>query len=152
MGFPSPFMQITQQMNPNFVGQHQQHMGGPVRYNYPPKLVYGPTGVPMPHEYHPQVNRQPPFLATLDLPDLSRLTNDPILNFPFWLIIPAKFPYDIPKFDDKPGEDPNNHIMTFPLWCSPNSLMDDSIQLFIFHRTLTVSTAKWHIELQHNTF
>jgi hypothetical protein len=28
MGFLSPFMQIPQQMNPTFVGQHQQHMGG----------------------------------------------------------------------------------------------------------------------------
>jgi hypothetical protein len=49
MGFPSPFMKITQQINPTFVGQHQQNMGGPVGYNYPPQLVYHPTGVPMPH-------------------------------------------------------------------------------------------------------
>jgi hypothetical protein len=86
----------------------------------------------MPHQYHPQVNRQLPFLATLDLPDLSRLTNDPILHFPFWPIIPAKLPSDIPKFDGKLGEDPNNHVMTFNLWCSSNSFMDDSIQLRLF--------------------
>jgi hypothetical protein len=49
MGFPSPFMNIPQQMNPTFVGQQQPYMGGPVGYNYPPQPVYGPTGVPMPH-------------------------------------------------------------------------------------------------------
>jgi hypothetical protein len=45
-------------MNPTFTGQNQQHMGGPARYNYPPQLVYDPTGVPMPHQYHPQANIQ----------------------------------------------------------------------------------------------
>jgi hypothetical protein len=152
MGFPSPFMNVPQQMNPTFVGQQQQYMGGPVGYNYPPQPVYDPTGVPMPHQYHPQVNRQLPFLATLDLPDLSRLTNDPILHSPFWPVIPAKLPSDIPKFDSKPGEDPNNHVMTFHLWCSSNSLMDDSIWLRLFQRTLTGSTTKWYIELQRDTF
>ena len=89
-------MQIPQQMNPSFVGQHQQNMGGPVGYNYPPQPVYGPTGVPMPHQHRHQFNQQLIFLATLDLPDLSRLTNDPILHSLFWPVIPAKLPYDIP--------------------------------------------------------
>jgi hypothetical protein len=80
-GFSSPFMNIPQQMNPTYAGQQQQYMGGPTGYNYPSQPVYGPTGVPMPHQYHPQVNRQLPFLAMLDLPDLSWLTNDPILHF-----------------------------------------------------------------------
>jgi hypothetical protein len=57
MGFPSPFMQIPQTMNPTFVGQHQQHVGGPVVYNYPPQPFYSPTGVLIPHQYHPQVNQ-----------------------------------------------------------------------------------------------
>jgi hypothetical protein len=117
-------------------------------YNYPPQIVYGPTGVPMPHQYHPQVSRQLPFLATLDLPNLSRLTNDTILHFLFWPLIPAKLPSDIPKFGDKPGEDTNNHVMTFHLWCSSNSLMDDSICLCLFQRTLMGSATKWYIELQ----
>jgi hypothetical protein len=42
-------------------------MGGNVGYDYPPQPVYGPTGFPMPRKYHPQVNRQLPFLETLDL-------------------------------------------------------------------------------------
>jgi hypothetical protein len=132
MGFPSPFMQIPQQTNPTFVGQHQQHVGGPVGYNYPPQPIYGPTSVPMTHQYHPQVNQYLSFLATLDLPNLSRITNDPILHSLFWPVIPAKLPSDIPKFDGKFGEDPNNHFMTFHLWCSSSSLMDDSIRLHLF--------------------
>jgi hypothetical protein len=119
-------------LNPAYPGQHQPYVGGPNGYNYPPNLVYGPTGVPMPHQYHPQINRQPHFLTTLDLPDLSRLMNDPIFHSPVWPVIPAKLPSDIPKFDGKSGEDPNNHVMTFHLWCSSNSLMDDSVCLHLF--------------------
>jgi hypothetical protein len=41
------------------------------------KTAYAPTGLPtgLPPQSHqyPQVNRQLPFLATLDLPDLSRI-------------------------------------------------------------------------------
>ena len=38
------------------------------------------------HQYalHTHMNRQLPFLATLNLPDLSCLTNDPILYNPSW--------------------------------------------------------------------
>jgi hypothetical protein len=46
-----------------------------------------------PHNYKfPQVNIQLPFLATLDLPDLSMILNDPILHSPYWLVILAKLP------------------------------------------------------------
>jgi hypothetical protein len=128
------------------------NMRGPTSYNYPHNPVLGPTGVPLPHQHYPQVNRQLPFLATLDLPDLSRLTNDPIHHSTVWPAIPAKLPSDIPKFDGKSGEDPNNHVMTFHLWCSSNSLMDDSIRLRLFQRTLTGSAAKWYIELPRASF
>jgi hypothetical protein len=138
--------------NPVYLGQNQPHMRGPTSYNYPHNLVLGPTGVPLPHQHYPQVNRQLPFLATLDLPDLSRLTNDPIYHSPVWPAIPAKLPSDIPKFDEKSGEDPNNHVMTFHLWCSSNSLMDDSIHLRLFQRTLTGFAVKWYIELPHASF
>jgi hypothetical protein len=120
------------------------------------QTAYGPTGLPtgLPPQSHqyPQVNRQLPFLATLDLPDLSRILNDPIRHSPQWPAIPAKLPSDIPKFDGKVGEDPNNHVMTFHLWCSSNSLMDDSIRLRLFQRTLTGSAAKWYIELPRGFF
>jgi hypothetical protein len=44
------------------------------------QTAYVPTGLsmklpPQSHQY-PHVNRQLPFLATLDLPDLSRILND----------------------------------------------------------------------------
>jgi hypothetical protein len=120
------------------------------------QTAYGPTGLPtgLPPQSHqyPQVNRQLPFIATLDLPDLSRILNDPIRHSPQWPAIPAKLPSDIPKFDGKAGEDPNNHVMTFHLWCSSNSLMDDSIRLRLFQRTLTGSAAKWYIELPRGFF
>jgi hypothetical protein len=100
------------------------------------QTTYGPTGIPTglpPQNYQfPQVNRQLPFLATLDLPDLSQILNDPILHSPFWSVIPAKLSSDIQKFDGRLGEYPNNHVMNFHLWCSSKSLMDDSIRLRLF--------------------
>jgi hypothetical protein len=101
---------------------------------------------PQSHQY-PHVNRQLPFLATFDPPNLSRILNEPILHSPHWSVLSAKLPSDIPKFDCKLGEDPNNHVMSFHLWCSSNSLMDDSIWLQLFQRTLTILVEKWYIEL-----
>jgi hypothetical protein len=102
-------------------------MGGPT-------FINGLTGNPMPHQYYQPhlINQELPFLATLDLPNLSRLTNDPILHSPHWPQMPRKLPSDVPKFDGKPGEDPKNHVITFHCWCCSNSLMDDSIHLHLF--------------------
>ena len=126
------------------------------RSSYYMRTAYGsvglPTGLPPQSHQYPQVNRQLPFLATLDLPDLSRILNDPIRHSPQWPTIPAKLPSDIPKFDGKVGEDPNNHVMTFHLWCSSNSLMDDSIRLHLFQQSLTGSAAKWYIEFPRGFF
>jgi hypothetical protein len=151
-GYP-PLTHVSQNTsNPVYPGQHQPHTRGPTSYNYLHNPVYGPTGVPMPHQHYPQVNRQLPFLATLDLLDLSRLMNDPIYHSPVWPAIPAKLPSDIPKFDRKSGEDPKYHMMTFHLWCSSNSLMENSIRLHLFQRTLTGSPTKWYIELPCASF
>ena len=73
-----------------------------------------------------------PFFTTLNLPDLSRLMNDPVSHDPAWMAIPKKLPSNIPKFEGKPGEDPSEHVTTFHLWCSSNSLHDDSIRLRLF--------------------
>ena len=60
-----------------------QQMSGQQAY-----VLYAPASN-MPHQYalHTHMNQQLPFLETLDLPDLSRLTNDPIciilLGLPF---------------------------------------------------------------------
>ena len=108
--------------------------------------------------YHFQQNWnsvQPPkisFLATLNLPDLSKLINDPIRHLSAWPPIPTKLPFDIPKFEGKVNEDPNTHIMTFHLWCSSNSLIDDAIRLRLFQRTLMGAAAKWYIKLPTTIF
>jgi len=88
----------------------------------------------------------------LDQPDLSHLTNDPILHATFWPSIPTKLPFDILKLDRKPREYPNNHVMNFHLWCYYNSLMDDFIDLILFQRTLIGAVEKWYIELPRNSF
>ena len=80
-----------------------------------------------------------PFMACLNLPDLARLTNDPICHQTFWPPMPTKLPSDIPKFEGKAAESPQNHIMTFHLWCSSNNIMDDSIRLKLFQLHSQVS-------------
>ena len=79
----------------------------------------------------------------LNLPDLSRLTNDPVAHDSAWPAIPTKIPSDIPNFEGKPGEDPSKHVTTFH---------QDSIRLRLFQRTLTGPTAKWYIELPRGAF
>ena len=37
--------------------------------------------------------------------------------------------------------------MTFHIWCSSNNIVDDSIRLRLFQRTLIGVAAKWYIEL-----
>jgi hypothetical protein len=61
--------------------------------------------------------------------------------------MPMKLPLEIPKFEAKPNEDPGDHVTTFHLWCSSNSLRDDSVQLHLFQHTLIGSARKWYIEL-----
>jgi hypothetical protein len=93
-----------------------------------------------------------PFLATLELPDLSKLMNDPIWHHFAWSPVPVKIPTDIPKFDGKIGEDPANHITTYHLWCVSNYFLDDSIKLQLFPKTLTGNATKWIIELPAASF
>jgi hypothetical protein len=92
------------------------------------------------------------FLEMLHLPDLSRLLNDPICHDPHWPPMPTKFPSDILKFEGKPGKDPGDHVTTFHLWCSSNSLRDDSVQLHLFQCTLIGGAMKWYIELDHSRY
>jgi hypothetical protein len=66
--------------------------------------------------------------------------------------MPTKLPSNIPKFEAKPNEDPGDHVTTFHLWCSSNSLKDDSVQLRLFQRTLIGSAAKWYIELDRSRY
>ena len=81
--------------------------------------------------------------------------NDPIAHDPTWPPMPMKLPSDIPKFEGKQAEDPGNHVMTFHLWCSSNSIIDDTIRLRFFQCTLMGVATKWHVEqplASHGTF
>jgi hypothetical protein len=94
-----------------------------------PKFSWHPGASQTPGSFFACYNQQPklPFLANLHLPDLKTLLNDPIYHDMCWPPMPAKFPLDIPKFKSNPNEDPSDHVTTFHLWCSSNSLRDDSI-------------------------
>jgi hypothetical protein len=81
------------------------------------------------------------------MPCMSKLMNEPVSHDPTWPPVPTKIPLDIPKFKGKNGEDPGDHVTTFHLWCTSNSLNDDSIQLRLFQCTLIGVVAKWYIEI-----
>ena len=88
----------------------------------------------------------------LNLLDLSKLMNEPVRHDPSWPPVPTKLPSDIPKFEGKVGEDPGAHATTFHLWCSLNSLNEDSVRLRLFQRTLTSTKTKCYIELPSVVF
>ena len=69
--------------------------------------------------------------------------------------MPTKLPSDIPKFEGKQVEVPGNHVMNFHLWCSSNSIIEDTILLRLFQCTLTAVATKWYVEepsASHGTF
>jgi hypothetical protein len=152
---PMPFMgnqtTMSPQMQNPFAGQGQGFYPQPGQQ---PNFSWQPGASQTPGPFYPGYQQQPklPFLATLHLPDLTRLLNDPICHDPRWPPMPTKLPSDIPKFEAKPNEDPGDHVTTFHLWCSSNSLKDDSVQLRLFQRTLIGSAAKWYIELDRSRY
>jgi hypothetical protein len=111
----------TGQGNPGFY----QNPGQQARFSWKP----GASQYPGPSFQENTSQPRLPFLETLHFPYLSRLLNDPICHVPGWPPVPTKLSSDIPKFEGKPGEDPGDHVTTFHLWCSSNSLNDDSIKL-----------------------
>ena len=92
------------------------------------------------------------FLATLNLPYLSKLMNYPLKHDATRPLVPTKLPSNIPKFEGKVGEKLGDHITTFQLWCSSNSLNDDIVRLRLFQKTLTSVATKWYIELPSVVF
>ena len=127
-GIQSIFSQSTQYL---YTGQGHgvyQNPGQQPNFSWQPGASQTPAS-PFPvHNNHPKL----PFLVTLHFIDFSRLLNDSICHDPRWLPMPTKFPSDIPKFEGKPGEDPSDHVTTFHLWCSSNSLQDNSVEFHFF--------------------
>jgi hypothetical protein len=134
------------------------HGGGP----YNPRQGHGAyqnpgwAAIPQPKSFQGAWGQmsQPrlPFLATLNLPDLSKLMNNPVCHDPTWPPVPTNLPSNILKFEGKNGEDPGDHVTTFHLWFSSNSLNDDSIQLRWFQCTLMGVSTKWYIELPRGAY
>lgn len=56
-----------------------------------------------PHNWNSLLQPRPPFLATWNLPDLTKLTNYPVMHLPYWPPVPTKLSSDIPKFEGKAG-------------------------------------------------
>jgi hypothetical protein len=92
------------------------------------------------------------FLATLNLSYLSKLMNDLMIHDPTWPPFPTKLSSDIPMFEGDNGEDIGDHVTIVHLWCSSNSLNDDSIQLRLFQCTLIRVPTKWYIELPRGAY
>ena len=44
---------------------------------------------------------------------------------------------NIEDVKDFPNKDLSNHVRSFHMWCSSNSITDDSVRLWLFQRTLT---------------
>ena len=78
--------------------------------------------------------------------------NDHVSHESAWPVVPTKLPSDIPKFKDKLGEYLSEHVTTFHLCFSSNSLHEDSIRLRLFQCTLIGPAVKWYIELPRRAF
>jgi len=92
------------------------------------------------------------FLAMLNLSDLSKIMNDLVSHDSTWPPIPTNISSDIPKFEGKNGEDTGDHVTTFHLWCSSNSLNHDSIRLRLFQCAIIGIASQWYIEIPRGTY
>lgn len=96
-----------------------------------------------------------PFMASLSLLDFDQLINNSIHHNASWPAMPKNLPLVIPKFEGLAGEDPSNHVRSFHMWCSSNSITDDSIRLRLFQRMLIGEASKWYVDQapsSHTTF
>ena len=74
------------------------------------------------------------------------------MHHPSWPLVLVKILTNILKFEGKMGDDLASHITTYHLWCVSKSMLDDSIKLRLFPRTLIGNAAKWFIELPTSSF
>jgi len=128
MSFMGNQPMMSPQMQNPYVGQGHGFYQNPGQQ---PNFSWQPGASQTSGPFFPGYQQQPklPILATLHFPDLTRLLNDPIFHDPRWPPMPTKLPSNIPKFKANPNEDPGDHVTTFHLWCSSNSLKDDFVQL-----------------------
>jgi len=111
----------------------------PPHENYYPSQSMSPTknllmeGHPSPfsHLAHhwSDLDAPTPFhlLVTLDIPDLYKLTNDPINHKLLWPPNSDKILVGIPKFERKENNDLATHFTTYHIWCFSNCMFNDSI-------------------------
>ena len=83
-------MMYQQEKNP-YVGHGHGYYQNPGQQ---PNIFWQPGASQTPGSFFPGYNQQPklPFLATLHLPNLISLLNDPIYHDPHCPLIPTKFP------------------------------------------------------------
>jgi hypothetical protein len=155
--FHNPYQNILAEMMPNPYFMNQ--LGGGSynsRQGFGPHHNPGWNAVPNTPSFAGGLGQmlQPriPFLAMLNLPYLSKIMNEPVSHDTTWTPVPTKLPSDIPKFEGKNGEEPGDHVTTFHLWCSSNSLNHDSIRLQLFRCTLIVVASQWYIEIPRGTY
>lgn len=117
-----------------------------------------PTATPhhSPHlanmEQEPPTPPHFPYMASLNLPYLSRLIDSPIAHDPAWPAMSTKLPLDIPKFKGQETKDLANHIMSFHVSCSSNNIIEDLVHLCLFQRTLMGSSTRRYVKEQNETY
>jgi len=96
-----------------------------------------------------------PFMVGLNIPYFNQIINNPLLHSPSFQVRPTKIPFDIPKFEGNIREDPTNHVHSFHMCCSSNSITDESIHFCSFQFILTGVEAKCYVDqplASHSTF
>lgn len=66
--------------------------------------------------------------------------------------MPTQIPLHIPKFEGNHPEDLTNHVHSFHMWCSSNSIIEDSIHVLLFQHTLTGVISKWYVNQPHASY
>jgi len=87
-----------------------------------------------------------PFVNGPGHRDFNHLINDPLLHNPTWLEMSKELPSNILRFEGNPREGPTNHVHPFHMWCSSNSITNDSIHLWLFQCMVTEATTKWYVD------
>ena len=85
-------------------------------------------------------------MDSLNLLYQEHFTNELIHHDPTHPPYPTKLPLDVPIFEGNSGEDPQNHVMSFKLWCFLNFVVNDFIRLYLHQRNFTRIIAKWYID------